>query len=67
MQYRARSHLFYVFSHWDIIRRGVYKDGVTPELNRAVEDAFKKYFGDDATYPTFLFHWIHAVSLTKKD
>ena len=67
MQYRARSHLFYVFSHWDIIRRGVYKDGVTPELNQAVADAFKKYFGDDATYPTFLFHWIHAVSLTKKD
>lgn len=67
MQYCARSHLFYVFSHWDIVRRGLYKDGVTPELNQAVEDAFKKHFGDDATYPTFLFHWIHEVFSIKKD
>ena len=67
MQYRARSHLFLAYdNHW-INRLGVYKDGVTPELNQAVEDAFKKYFGEDATYPTFLFHWIHEVFSIKKD
>lgn len=67
IQHRARSHLFLAYdNHW-INRRGVYKNGVTPELNQAVADAFRKYFGEDATYPTFLFHWIHAVSSTKKD
>lgn len=60
-QYRVRNHLFMTFdNHW-INRRGVYKNGITPELNRAVEKSFKKYFGDDAAFPIFLFHWIHAA------
>ena len=67
IQYRARSHLFLAYDNYSIQMRGVYKDGVTPELNQAVADAFRKYFGEDATYPTFLFHWINAVSSTKKD
>lgn len=64
-QHRARNHLFLAYdNHW-INRNGVYKDGVTPELHRAVERAFRKYFGDDAAFPTFLFHWIHAAMFGK--
>ena len=44
-----------------MLRHGVYKDGITPELHRAVEDAFRKFFGDDAAFPTFLFHYVHAL------
>ena len=61
LQYNARSHLFFAFDVYWILRNQVYRNGLTPELQRAVEDGFKKYFGDDATYPTFLFHWIHVV------
>ena len=61
LQYLARSHLLFVHDNWRINRLGIYKDGITPELHRAVEEAFKKNFGDDAAFTTFLFHWIHAM------
>ena len=65
LQYLARSNLFYIFDSFWIVRNGVYKDGITPELHRAVEDVFKKYFGEDAALPTFLFHWIHTFMFDK--
>lgn len=61
LQYLARSNLFMAFDNYRVNRRGVYKNGITPELHHAVEDTLKKYFGDDAALPTFLFHWIHAA------
>ena len=39
----------------------MYKNGVTFELNDAVEDAFREHFGNNAAFPTFLFHWVHAL------
>ena len=60
-QYRARTNMLSVFDNFWIGRNGIYKNGITPELHRAVEDSFKKYFGNDAAFPTFLFHWIHAA------
>lgn len=64
-QYLARSHLFAAFDNFWINGHNVYKDGITPELHRAVEETFKKHFGDDAAFPTFLFHWLHIVPLIK--
>ena len=64
-QYLARNTLFKIFDNHRMARNGVYKDGITPELHRAVEEAFRKYFGDDAAFPTFLFHWIHAAMFGK--
>ena len=64
-QYLARSHIFYGKNNYWLKRPGAYKDGVTPELNRAVEEAFKKYFGEDAAFPAFLFNWIHSAMFGK--
>ena len=60
LQYRIRNHMFYILDNFWIIRNGIYKNGVTPELNQAVEDTFKKYFGDDYALPVSLFHWLHS-------
>ncbi len=65
LQYLVRSNLFFIFDTFWVVRNGVYKDGITPELHRAVEDAFKKHFGEDASFPTFLFHWIHTLMFNK--
>ena len=65
-QYLARSHIFHLKNNYWLARLGAYKDGVTPELNRAVEGAFRKYFGEDAAFPTFLFHWIHSAMFGKR-
>lgn len=66
MQYLVRSNLFIRFDNHRMLRNNVYKDGITPELNKAVEDAFKKYLGTDAAYPAFLFHWIHATTFSQR-
>lgn len=60
-QYRVLSKMFFGSSNYRINRNGVYKDGITPELHCAVEEGFKKFFGDDAAFPTFLFHYVHAL------
>ena len=60
-QYLARTSLFASFHMYWILCRGAYKNGVTTDLNKAVEGAFKKYFGEDAGYLTFLFHWVHTL------
>ena len=64
-QYLAFSSIFNITGIWRIKRNGVYKKGVSLALNRAVEDVFKKYFGDDYAFPTFLFHWAQVLQ-TKK-
>ncbi len=64
-QFLARSAMFTIMNGWRIRRNGVYKRGVSLALNRAVEDVFKKYFGDDYAFPTFLFHWAQVLQ-TKK-
>ncbi len=59
-QYLASSRLFSALDrHW-IKRRSLYKNGVSLELNQAVEEAFKKHFGEEATFPAFLFHWVNV-------
>jgi len=60
VQYRARNYFLATVDNSFIKRNGVYKEGISPELNEAVENVFKKYFGDDFAYPTFLFHWVHC-------
>ena len=62
-QYRARSRMFSAFDDWWIKRNLIYKKGVTDELNKIVENVFKKYFGNDYALPTFLFHWVHCLAL----
>ncbi|MBO4780581.1 MAG: glycosyltransferase [Selenomonadaceae bacterium] len=64
-QYLALSKNFSFMDLWRIKRNGVYKNGVTTELNDAVEEVFRKYFGDDAAYLTFLFHWAHTLQEKK--
>ncbi len=60
-QYLVRSRLLYTLDNYFVIRQGSYKGGVTMELNDAVEDAFREYFGEDAPYVAFLFHWVHCI------
>ncbi|MBR2734131.1 MAG: glycosyltransferase [Selenomonadaceae bacterium] len=64
-RYLARSSMFAITGNWWIKRNGVYKDGVTFELNRAVEDEFKKHFGKYYMLPTFLFNWAQALQAKK--
>ena len=66
LQYLTLSHFFTVSENFWIVRNRVYKDGITPELHRAVESAFREYFGKDAPLPTFLYHWIHAAMFNRR-
>lgn len=66
LQYRTRTHMYATYDLYWIKRNKVYAKGITPELNRAVEEAFKKYFGENYAYPSFLFHWIHAKQFNKR-
>lgn len=65
-QYIAKACLFQSLDAFQILRLGLYKDGVTPEFQRTVASAFKKYFGDDYFYPAFLFHLAHTMPYGKK-
>lgn len=65
-QFFVRNKLFYIFDVHRMIRNAVYKDGITSELHNAVNEAFKKFFGDDAAFPTFLFHWVHAEQFKRR-
>ncbi len=60
-QYLTRVHLFSVLDRFWLHKRGIYKTGVTFDLNDAVEAVFRKYFGGGAAYVTFLFHWAHCM------
>lgn len=65
LQYMAKAHLIAVLDNYDIGRWGFYKDGITPEINAAVENAFRKYFGDDYFYPMLLFNQAHVIPYGK--
>ena len=45
----------------DYTIKETYKDGVTPEIQAAVENAFRQKFGDAAFYPAMLFNWVHVL------
>lgn len=60
-QYNARAIMFVTMDNWFIKRSGCYEKGITTEINQAIEDVFKKYFGDDYALPTLLFHWAHVL------
>lgn len=61
VRYYINAKVFNILGDHLIRNRSFYKDGVTVEVNRIVEDTFKKYFGDDAYYPAFLFHYVHSM------
>lgn len=64
-QYLVRSHIFSIFDNFWISNHQIYKNGITPELHSAIEDEFRKYFGADSDYITFLFHWVHTLISNK--
>ena len=41
-------------------RNQIYKNGITPEIFKATENAFKKYYGENYFYPMFMFNWAHS-------
>ena len=61
-QYRAKAIFYKRFDSFEIHRLNVYEHGITPELHRAVDSAFKECFGKRADYATFLFHMIHCFN-----
>lgn len=62
----VRVHLFTAHDYWQIGRIGVYKNGITPEMHKAVKDAFRKYFGEDCGYMAFLFHFAHELQYRRR-
>ena len=64
-RYIAKAYLLKALDNHSINRWGFYKDGITPELQLAVADAFKKYFGEDYFYPAFLFNMAHVMPYGK--
>ena len=54
-----RSH------QWQISRRGIYRNGISPELRDRVEDTFRKYLGDVAPYPALLFNLVFMIPTDK--
>ena len=55
-QYMAKAHLLQLIHPFFVTRRNFYKDGITPEIQRTVANAFKEYFGKDYFYVEFLFN-----------
>ena len=64
-RYIAKAYLLSRLDNHEITRWGFYKDGITPEIQREVAAAFKKYFGDDYFYPAFLFNMAHVMPYGK--
>ena len=56
----ARSHFTQITTH------NFYQDGITSELNEAVENAFKEVFGENYLYPTILFHFANLSGISSK-
>lgn len=65
IRYTAWSTLFFRQNDWRIKRNKIYKGGITNELNKAVEDVFKKYFGEDYALPAVLFHLANILPYKK--
>lgn len=64
-RYSAKARIFAARDSFDIRRRKIYSEGLTPEIFQAVEQAFKKYFGEEYFYPAFLFHQVHTMHFGK--
>lgn len=60
LQYMAKAHLLETVQSFFINRWHFYKDGITPEIQRTVANAFKKYFGKDYFYVEFLFNLLQV-------
>lgn len=65
LRYRARVHLFLSEDNHRLKNQGVYKNGITPELHHAVENAFRERYGKDVDYLVFLFHRLHCLNFDK--
>ena len=61
IQYLTKAHLLFVLDNYEITRRNVYANGITPEIYSIVESSFKKIFGENYFYPMFLFNWAHVM------
>ena len=61
----AKIWVLNTFEWWHVSLSNSHKDGISPELYAAVEDAFRKHLGDDAEYPMFLFHLLHLTQFGK--
>ena len=60
-QYTAKAHLILMLDYWEIIRREIYANGITPEIYSALKNSFKKFFGENYFYPMLLFNWLHIM------
>ena len=57
----AKWRIFLTSEDWAIHGSGFYRNGISPEIYRAVKNSLKKYCGNDYTYVAFLFHYIHEL------
>ena len=64
-QYMAKAFTFFVREGAKIMHQDIYSNGVTPEIYNAVKNTFKKYFGDDYSYPMFLFNYAHVMPFSR--
>ena len=64
-RYTAKTLYYDRMDLFELNRRQIYKDGITPEIHRAVESAFKEIFGGNVDYLTFLFHKIHCEAFNR--
>ena len=55
LKFLVRSHQI------QISGRGIYKNGISPELSDRVANTFKKFFGDSSPYPEMLFNLIFMI------
>lgn len=51
-----RSH------QYQIARREIYRDGMSPEFCDRIEGIFRKYFGDGGDYVALLFNMLYMIS-----
>ena len=61
IRYLAKMYLIFFLDNWDIIRREIYANGITPEIYSTVKNSFKKIFGENYFYPMLLFNWLHIM------
>ena len=58
---RAAKMKFFGALWWATTRRGLYKDGITPEIDKIVQETFEKYFGRGADFVTYMFHMLNLM------
>lgn len=58
----VKAKTFNVITNFYLKNRNYYSAGNIPEaVRQSVEKVFKRYFGDNASYPIFLFHLINFL------